>query len=126
MSGEIRVYEDAAGGWIVWDGTTKRIAATEQEANEMAGKGNFVAAMQAAMTAIAQASDTLDNLHSVYFDRGYGSAGADPIADGDTGIPAATVAAGITFTEQFRKFLDGQEVSAGDYDSTLNKLRTDV
>ena len=123
---EIRIYQDAAGGWVIWDGQTKRYAATQREANEMASKVNFVAAMQEAMTAIAQASDTLDNLHSVYFDRGYGGAGADPIANGDTGVPAATVAAGITFAEQFRKFLDGQEVTAGDYDSTLNRLRTDV
>lgn len=124
------IYQSSSGQWIYFDGATKRYFDTQMEAQQMASKQQFVNEMKEVSTLLAQASDRLDNLFTVYFDRGYGGGGADPIVDGDTDTPPATVAAGITLAENFRKFLDGgtgdDAPFVSDYDSTLNKLRTDV
>jgi len=42
------------------------------------------------------------------------------------GITAATLGAFITLNQQLRNFVDNAAVATGDYDSTLNKMRTDV
>lgn len=41
-------------------------------------------------------------------------------------ITAANVAAFITLAQQLDNFLNNAAVTTGDYDSTVNKLRTDL
>lgn len=88
----------------------------------------FAQAVQEVSTSIAQAADKCADLYSIYFDRGYDVGGADPITDNaidGQNITATQVGAFITFAENFEKFIQGQAHTAGDYDATLNALRTD-
>lgn len=128
----VKVYKRADGKWVVVFGPgdrRKQIADTEQEAREMANKITFVEKLQAAATLLAQVADAFADLESVYFDRGFNSGGANAIADADiagTGLTAAQVGSGITLAQQVSKFVNNQAVTTGDYDATINTLRTDV
>lgn len=96
----------------------------------MADKNTFVQRFQDASTRLAQVANEFDDLVSVYFDRGYNSGGSDELLDADIpaglGITAADVTAGVTLAQQLGNFLNNAAVSTGDYDVTLNKLRTDL
>jgi hypothetical protein len=91
-------------------------------------KIGFVQAVQAVSTGLAQSVDKCADLYSIYFDRGYNGSGVDPITDADIegqNITAAQVTAFIVFAEALGLFTQGQSHTAGDYDATLNALRTD-
>jgi hypothetical protein len=123
------IYQSASGQLIYFDGTTKHFFATMEGAQRMASKQEYAQAAQAVTTTLAQVADKMEDMVTVYFDRGYGAGGAKEITDADLaalGITAAELAGFITVAEQVGKLLNNQEVTEGDYDSTLNKLRTDV
>lgn len=95
----------------------------------MARKLNFAQNLQGKIAALAGAADELKNLYDVYFDRGYNNGGADPIVDGDitaTEITAADLGAAVTFIENLEKLLTNQDPINSDYDSVLNKVRSDI
>ena len=65
----------------------------------------------------------------VYFDRGYNVGGTNLIVDLDIiglGITAAKLGALITLIQQLKNFVDNGVAAKGDYDNTLNNMRTDV
>lgn len=102
---------------------------TPQEAHMADQKVLFAQRMQAACTQLAQVADAYADMFTVYFDRGYDAAGANPIVDDDLtslGITAANIAAGMTLAEQIQHFLNNQAALVSDYDQTLNALRTDT
>lgn len=95
----------------------------------MATKLTFGEQSQKDATTLAQVADRLTNLETVYFDRGYNSVGTNPIVDGDIvslNITAADLAALVSLTQQLNNFLGNLAVTTGDYDATLNTVRTDV
>lgn len=123
------VYQSADGQWIYYDGATKRYYDNARDAHMAEQKTTFGQKMQAASTTLAQVADQFADLFTVYFDRGYNTGGANPIADEDVaalGITAADIAAGITLAEQIQNFLNSQAALQSDYDQTLNALRTDL
>lgn len=126
----VTVYQAADGRWLVFNNSIKSNHFTlESEARDMATKLTFGEQSQNDATTLAQVADKLSNLETVYFDRGYNSAGSNPIVDGDIvslNITAADLAALITLTQQLNNFLGNLAVTTGDYDATLNTVRTDV
>jgi len=92
-------------------------------------KTTYAGQIQTTAAAIAAAIDRATDLRSIYFDRGYNSGGANVIIDGDVselGITADAITNFITLAEQLQNFADNQTVTSGDYDATLNMLRTDA
>jgi hypothetical protein len=93
-------------------------------------KADFVVAAQEVSTILAKLAPKMQALFEAYFDRGYNGGGADPLVDGD--IPAeleataANVAAFITLAENVGIFLNNGAPFQSDYQSTVNKLRTDL
>lgn len=95
----------------------------------MSTKLKFTGQAIAVADVLAKASNDLADLTDVYFNRGYDSAGADPIVDGDVSNlnkTAAEIALMITLAQQFANFLDNSAVTTGDYDSTLSSMRQDL
>lgn len=96
----------------------------------MADKSTYVRKLMDAATRLSQVANEFGDLVSVYFDRGYNSGGSDELVDGDIasglGITAVDVGNGVTLAQQLDNFLNNASVSTGDYDATLNKLRTDL
>jgi hypothetical protein len=124
-----RIYQSANGQWIVFNNGIKTFFVLESEAQDMATKLTWAGQAQTDATTLAQVADRLANLETVYFDRGYDSGGSNPITNDDVvslSITAADLAALITLTQQLSNFLGNSAVTAGDYDSTLNTVRTDV
>ena len=126
----IIVYQAADNRWLVFNNGIKSDYFTlESEARDMATKLTFGEQSQGEATALAQVADRLTNLETVYFDRGYNSGGTNPIVDGDIvslNITAADLAALVTLAQQLNNFLGNLAVATGDYDATLNTVRTDV
>lgn len=126
----ITVYQAADNRWLVFNNDIKSGYFTlESEARDMATKLTFGEQSQNDATTLAQVADRLANLETVYFDRGYNSGGTNPIVDGDIvslNITAANLAALVTLTQQLNNFLGNLAVATGDYDATLNTVRTDV
>jgi hypothetical protein len=125
----VRIYQDAKGGWILFDGETKHRFNTESEAENMATKLTLAGQAQASATTMAQIGEDLASLVDVYFDRGYDSGGSNPIIDDDLaslGITAAQLAALITLAQQLANFLGNSAVATADYGATLNASRTDI
>jgi hypothetical protein len=94
----------------------------------MTKKITFTMQARSDATTMAQLANSLADIVSVYFDRGYNSGGADPITDGDLDglITAAELEALITLSQQFANFLGNAAVTQADYDATLNAVRTDL
>jgi hypothetical protein len=92
-------------------------------------KETYIQQLTITATAIAQSLDTANTLINAYFDRGYGSGGANELVAGDlaaAGISPANVASAITLFQQLQELRNGGAVAAADYDSTLNVLRRDI
>jgi hypothetical protein len=125
---EPRVYQANDDRWIVFSNGIKSDYFTlESEAISMATKLTFASKAQDLATILAQASNDLDDLVTVYFDEGFDSGGADPIANGDIeslGITAVELGSMITFA--LNDFLNNAAVATLDRDPTLNAMRTDV
>jgi hypothetical protein len=125
----MNVYQAADDQWIVYNEGIKAYFTLESEARNMATKLTFASKAQSLATVLAQASNNLDDLVTVYFDEGFDSSGADPIANGDIeslGITAVELGSMITFAEQFNDFLNNAAVATLDRDPTLNRMRTDL
>lgn len=124
------VYQAADGRWLVFNNDIKSDYFTlENEAQAMATKLTFAGQAQASATTMANIGDQLADLHSVYFDRGYNSGGANPITDDDLaslGMTAVQLGNLITLAEHFANFLGNSAVAQADYDVTLNAIRTDI
>ena len=93
----------------------------------MSDKLNYAGAMRAFADTLATLRHQAEDFDKIYFDRGYNSGGADPIADEDVsglGITAANVASGITLSQQLVNFFGNAAVTQGDYQSTINALRS--
>jgi hypothetical protein len=92
-------------------------------------KSTYIMQVLGTATALAQALSTADSLVSAYFDRGYGSGGANEIVDSDlatAGISPAQLASAITLFQQLQTLRNGGAVATADYDATLNVLRRDL
>jgi len=127
---EPRVYQAADNRWLVVSNDIKSDYFTlEEDAVNMATKIQFASQAQNEATTMAQLADKLANLETVYFDRGYDSGGSNPITNDDIAslnFTAAELASLITLIQQFNNFLGNLAVTAGDYDATLNAVRSDV
>lgn len=130
---EPRVYKTGDDRWLVFNNGAKSDYFTlESEARDMATKLTWAGQAQIEATALAQVADRLADLETVYFDRGYNgppTPGDNPITDDDVvslSITAADLALLVTLIQQLNNFLGGAGVTPGDYDATLNAVRTDV
>lgn len=95
----------------------------------MSQKTTYGQGAQDISTRLAVIFQEAANLHAVYFDRGYNSGGANPITDDDVSgltCDAADIVAFITMAEQLENFRSNAAVVTGDYDATVNAMRTDV
>lgn len=95
----------------------------------MSNKVAFAQQIQSLSKTLDATIDQTDDIVKTYFDRGFNSGGADPITDADLsslGVTASLVASFITLSQQLANFRSNQAVLQGDYQSTLNKLRTDI
>jgi len=95
---------------------------------EMAQKTTFINGVIGSATSFASLIDNCDYLFAIYFDRAYGSGGANEITQADLdpfGVQLADFTAMITLFENFNKFMNNQAAVQADYDSTINKVRTD-
>ena len=94
----------------------------------MAAKITYAQTLQQQLTAFAKYKGVFADLVSAYFNRGYNTGGATPIVDADVanlGIKAADVTNGITLMQQFANFLGNVAVTQGNYQSSLDSLRSD-
>jgi len=126
---DLYVYQSANGEWIIFSNGIKTFFANESEAQNMATKLTWAGQAQAKATTLAQVADELADLETVYFDRGYDGGGSNPITNDDVvslNITTANLAALVTLIQQFNNFLGNSAVTPGDYDATLNTVRTDV
>lgn len=125
-----RVYQASDGRWLVISNDIKSdYFDNEEDAENMATKIKWATQAQLNATELAQVADSLANLETVYFDRGYNSGGSDPIGVSDVsslGITPAQLASLITLVQQLNNFLGNSAVVAADYDATLNAVRNDV
>ncbi len=116
-------------GWLIrFDDGTSLIVSTEKEAVTMATKIGWAQRAQTMSNNLAVVLNSAADLESSYFDRGY-NAGPTAITDSDVeslGITAANVSSFITMSQQLAKFVGNEVVTQGDYDSTINAMRTDV
>lgn len=126
----MNVYRAADGRWLIFNnGIKSAYFNTESEALSMANKIEYAKKVQAVCTTIAQLFLDTKDLDSVYFSEGFDGAGSDPIIDGDLislGIIAAELALGDTLFQQIQNLRNNDPVTAGDYQSTVNALRSDL
>lgn len=95
----------------------------------MSNKIVFSQKGQEVSNALAKAANDLEDFVSTFFDRGYNIGGADQIVDADIaslGIDAATLNSFVTTAQQLANFFGNAAVTQGDYDSSVNKMRTDI
>jgi hypothetical protein len=92
-------------------------------------KDAFIRQITTTATALAQSFDVSAALINIYFDRGYGSGGANELVAGEleaAGITPGQVASFITLAQQLQALRNGQATAPADYDATLNTLRRDI
>lgn len=88
----------------------------------MAQKDNYARKAQQMAASFSALSDDIAALEAVWFDRGYGSGGADELTDADVealGITAADVTGMITFAGALDTFLAANR-------GYLSKMRNDL
>ena len=88
----------------------------------MANKANFARQGQQMAASFSALADDILSLQNIYWDRGYNSGGADPLADADVealGITAADVTGMITFADALDTFLTANR-------GYLSKMRNDL
>ena len=88
----------------------------------MANKANFARQAQQMAASFSALADDILSLQNIYWDRGYNSGGADPLADEDVaslGITAADVTGMITFADALDTFLTANR-------GYLSKMRNDL
>ena len=94
-----------------------------------AQKIEFVGQLTSLATLINSLSMQSRSIYGDYFDRTYGSGGANELVAGDLvgssyeGLPIASITAGITALENLIKYLDNQAVTQADYGSTFSNLK---
>ena len=123
----MRINEIREGEWrLVVDGNEK-LFNTEREALIVASKIKYIEELRGVATSLSSVADKAQDLFEVYFDRGYN--GEDGITEDDLeqlDITTSDLVGMITLAEQLSNLLHGRAITAADYDSTLNKMRTDV
>jgi hypothetical protein len=128
---DLYVYQSANGQWIVFSNGIKTFFSDESEAINMSEKIKFATEVQEFSTAIALLAEKLDTFQSVWASREYlAGAGDLAITDGDIqslGITKAQLTAFINpFAVQLANLFGNQPVTQGDYQATIDQLRTDV
>lgn len=124
----MNIYQDALGGWILFDGTAKHKFDTEQEARQAMAKIDTAKEIVRTVQSLAKATDSAGDLEAEYFDAaGAGWVDADVAA---LGITAAQLAGCITLLQQIPKLMLGEitengysAVTPAMYRSTLNVVR---
>lgn len=126
----MNVYQAADGRWLVFNnGVKSTYFATQAEALSMADKIEFAKKVQAVNTTIAQLFLDTKDLDSVYSSEGFGVSGSDEITDTgltSLGITAVELGLGITLFQQIQNLRNNNPVISGDYQSTVNSLRSDL
>ena len=88
----------------------------------MSNKAKYVSRAQDMAASFSALSDDISALQAIYFDRGYGSGGADELTDADVealGITAADVTGMITMAGALDTFLAANR-------GYLSKMRNDL
>ena len=88
----------------------------------MSNKTRYASRAQDMAAIFSSLSDDIASLQAIYFDRGYGSGGADELTDADVealGITAADVVGMITFAGALETFMAANR-------GYLSKMRNDL
>ena len=88
----------------------------------MSNKTRYASRAQDMAAIFSNLSDDIASLQAIYFDRGYGSGGADELTDADVealGITAADVVGMITFAGALETFMAANR-------GYLSKMRNDL
>ena len=88
----------------------------------MSNKTRYASRAQDMAAIFSSLSDDIGALQAIYFDRGYGSGGADELTDADVealGITAADVVGMITFAGALETFMAANR-------GYLSKMRNDL
>src|SRR5262245_54304851 len=92
-------------------------------------KQEFARKVQATTTTFVKAYEDFLTSIRVYFDRGYGAGGADPITDQDlSGLSfgADDLASIINMTTQLENFMTGQQVVPSEWHVPCSHVRSDI
>lgn len=95
----------------------------------MSKKVEYTQNLQSLMTDLGQVMDVSSERVAAYNNRGYGSGGADELMDQDiasTGLTANDVLLMVNALTEYEKFTKNQAIIVGDYQSTINRTRTDL
>ena len=88
----------------------------------MSNKTRYASRAQDMASIFSSLADDIASLQAIYFDRGYGSGGADELTDADVealGITAADVVGMITFAGALETFMAANR-------GYLSKMRNDL
>lgn len=94
---------------------------------QSATKAQFVADLQTYVNLLIQAKLGLADAVNTYFKNGFNSGGSNPIATADVAgnnLTPSQVASGVTMAQQLANFFGDEAVTQGDYESTVQQLRT--
>jgi hypothetical protein len=94
---------------------------------QSASKSQLVADLQTYVNLLVQAKLGLADVVNNYFKNGFNSGGGSQIVDGDvtaSNLTASKVASGITMAQQLANFFGNAAVTQGDYESTLQQIKT--
>jgi hypothetical protein len=92
-------------------------------------KQEYIRELQNQTTLFAQTYEEYLTLLGVYFDRGYGPGGTDPITDDDMGAFGFTVenvSQVVNMVTQLKAFMEGQATAPSVWRSPVNQVRSDV
>lgn len=92
-------------------------------------KTDYIRQLRTGTTQLNEIIKQLVDWRDVYFDRGYGTGGAQEITVQDlngTGITPANIAGVINLAEQLQNFRDNLPVQQNDWGSVISAVRTDV